>query len=73
MTRNSPPFETVPINAKDDCVASVAQPRRILRHGIQDWLHVRRRGSDDSEHFAGRRLLLQCFSEVAVPCFKFPE
>ena len=53
----------VPVDTKDQCVPRVAQSCRILRHSIQNWLHVRRRTGGLRRRLARRRLLLQRFLE----------
>src|SRR5215831_9944044 len=40
-------------------VGSVTQPRRVLRHSIQNWLHVSRRAGDDTQNLTCCRLVLQ--------------
>src|SRR5262245_20520373 len=40
-------------------VGSVTQPRRVLRHSIQNWLHVSRRAGDDTQDFTRGSLLFQ--------------
>src|SRR5262249_16412439 len=49
----------IPVDAKDQRIARLAQPRRILRHSIQNWLHIRRRAGDDAQDLTRRSLLLQ--------------
>ena len=41
-----------------------AEPSCVRQHGIEDGLQFSRRTTDDAEHLRGRRLLLQCFSQI---------
>ena len=50
-----------------------AQPRRIFEQCLKDRLQVERRTTYHLEHFAGRRLLVQCFSQVTVTLLQFLE
>ena len=43
----------------NDTVGRLAEPRRVLRDGVEHWLNVRRRTGDDSQDFTCGSLLLQ--------------
>ena len=50
-----------------------AQPRGVLRHGVQHRLEIGRRAGDDPQHLAGGGLLLQRLREVAVAILQLLE
>src|SRR5262245_15804227 len=52
-------LSTVPMDAKNQRIARLAQPRRIFRDSIQNWLHVIRRAGDHAQDFTRRGLPLQ--------------
>ena len=58
--------EYITINTADQGIASVAQPRRVLRDHIQHRLNVRRRTGDHAKDLTRRRLLLQRLGEIAI-------
>ena len=51
-------------NESQHHVIDAANPGRALDDGIQHRLHVRRRATDDAEHFRGCCLMLQRFGEL---------
>ncbi len=55
----------------DEALVRAAEADRILHHVLQHRLEVERRAADDLEDFAGRRVLLQRFGELALRTRKF--
>ena len=51
--------EGVTIDTEDDDVRSLAKPRGVVGHGVEDGLEVGRRARDHPQDLARRRLLLQ--------------
>ena len=56
----------VTIKAADNSVVCLTQPCGTLGDHVQYGLNIARRISDDTQDFTRRRLLLQCFSELAI-------
>src|SRR5262249_52607891 len=56
----------VPFNEPQYYVINPANPRGALGDGVEDWLHVRRRAADNTEHFRGCRLMLQRLAQFCV-------
>src|SRR4029450_294996 len=61
------------VESEDGRVVGSAEARRTLDDDLQDWLGVRRGGAGNPQGPGGRRLLLQCLAEVAVPRLQFLE
>src|SRR5215831_2304859 len=49
----------------------LAQPRRVRQYGLEHGLQVAGRARDDTQHFIGRRLPLQCLGKVLPSLDKF--
>src|SRR5262249_24440271 len=58
--------ELTTIEAPDQSVLGLAQANRALRQRVEHRLQIGRRPSDDLEELAGRRLLLERDSQLAV-------
>src|SRR5262245_31326434 len=56
----------LPVYSVDPSLISAAQSRCVLNEGFKNRLQIERRATDYLEHFACRRLLFQCFSEIPV-------
>src|SRR5215831_14858961 len=72
-TKMSPNDLHVPFNEPQYYVINPANPRGALGDSVEDWLHVRRRAADNTEHFRGRRLMLQRFAQFGVTFLDFFE
>ena len=58
--------QAFPVELKNSRVVRAAQLRRALDDGLQHWLELRRRRTDDSQDVARPLLLLQGLRELAV-------
>src|SRR5262245_39390485 len=59
---------------QQDCgVIGVAELGRALRHGVENRLHVGRRGGNGAQNGASRRLLLERLGKLAVTRSEFFE
>src|SRR5215471_10447574 len=56
-------LEQLPVEPKHRAERSIAEPRRACHYGVEHWLDVGRRATDDAENLARRRLALQ-----GLPC-----
>ena len=63
-------FAVIPVHV---AVLRTAKPNRAFDDGVEHRLQVERRPADHLQHFAGGRLLLDGFGEVAVPRVEFGE
>ena len=72
-TKMSPRNHTVPFVEPQLHVIDPTNPRSALDDGVEDWLHVRRRATDDAEHLGGRSLMLQGFAQFCVALLEFFE
>ena len=53
----------ITVDAANNSVVCLTEPRGIFRDHIQHRLNIRRRAGDDAQYLARRRLLLQRFLE----------
>src|SRR5258708_7562882 len=58
--------KTLTVAEHDGPIPGITQPCRSLGNGVQHWLELRRRGADDLENLARRRLLLQRLDQRAI-------
>src|SRR6516165_7048375 len=72
-TKMRPHDHSVPIAESQQHIINPTNSGRACDDGIQDWLHVRRRAADDTEHFGCRRLMLQCFAQLCIALLQFLE
>src|SRR5262249_13357692 len=63
----------LPVKSVDISLLGIAKPACVLNQRIQHRLKIKGRPTNDFQNFAGRRLLLQGFREIAVARFKFFE
>ena len=63
--------DLVAVRAPNGGVVRLAQPRRALADGVEHGLNVGRRVCDNPEDFAGRCLLLKCFSKALLRLSEF--
>src|SRR5215470_882779 len=52
-------LEQLPVEPKHRAKRSIAEPRRACHYGVEHWLDVGRRATDDAENLARRRLALE--------------
>jgi hypothetical protein len=67
------PVVRVAVSPHDDATAGRAQPGRVLDEGVEDWLKIERRATNDLQNLSGRRLLLEGFGQVLVASLQFLE
>src|SRR5262245_9485516 len=65
-TKMRPRKEHGPLSKSQHHVIDSTNLCRALNYSIQDRLHVCRRAADDTEHFGGRRLMLQGLAKLRV-------
>ena len=63
----------VPFDSVNGSVLGLAKPGCVLDERIENRLKIKRRTADDFQNFAGRRLLVQRFGEIAVAFLQFLE
>src|SRR5262249_45993218 len=56
----------IPIAKSQHQVINTTNASSTLNDGIEHWLHVRWRPTDDSEHLSCRRLMLQGLAQLCV-------
>lgn len=59
--------EAARVAKQENTELGLTEARRVREHGLEYRLEVAGRARDDLQHLGGRRLLLQCFAELARP------
>src|SRR5262249_28578449 len=72
-TKMSPQDRSVPLVESQRYIINPTGPRRALDDGVEDWLHVRGRATDDPEHLGCCRLMLQGLPQFCITRFEFLE
>ena len=57
------------VEPEDESLLGVTEHCRVCDERYEHWVKVEGRATDDLEHLAGRRLLLQRLCQVPVACF----
>jgi hypothetical protein len=63
--------ELISLAEQKACKFGIAQADRILQHGLKHRLQCARRTADHLQHLGGRRLPLQCFTQIVGALAQF--
>src|SRR5262249_45613955 len=66
-------LKAVANHTHDHSVVRIPQPRSILSHHLQNWLHISRRIGNHAQNFACGSLLFQSLGKLAVTGTEFLE
>src|SRR5262245_53120837 len=70
-TKMSSRYHNVTVMESQNYIIESANPCRALDDSVQHRLHIRRRATDDAEHFGSCRLMLQRLAQLGVAFLDF--